>query len=82
MRFMLKGSLILALMFSGSGTATCPYDGQTAYATGHTKTIHTIKGETMSCEYSHPINILIASGSSVRCRCGVHQQSLGRNHEL
>jgi hypothetical protein len=54
---MLKSSLLLALAFSGAGTATCPYDGQTAYATGHTKTIHTIKGETTSCEYSHPINM-------------------------
>jgi hypothetical protein len=58
MRLVLKGFLLLpVLMLAGSGTATCPYDGQTAYATGNTKTIYTTKGSATSCEYSHPVNM-------------------------
>jgi len=49
--------LLLAFAFGLSSSATCPYDGQTAWATGNTKAIHTINGDKTSCEYAHPINM-------------------------
>ena len=50
--------LILAALALQS-TATCPYCGQTAYATGNTKTIYLPNGggAAKSCEYSHPIDM-------------------------
>ena len=53
--------LALLFAFGTAPTATCPYDGQTAYATGHTKAIITPNGQKTSCEYSHPINMADAT---------------------
>ncbi len=53
--------LLVGTMFALQETATCPYDGVTANATGHYKTVHTANGEATSCEYAHPVNVQDAS---------------------
>lgn len=57
MRLVSMGLLLSVLMLTSSVNAVCPYDGQTAYATGNTKTIRTANGTALSCEYSHAINL-------------------------
>jgi hypothetical protein len=59
MRYLKRLLLVTALlMFFFQSSATCPYCGKDASATGHTKTINTIQGPKQSCEYAHPINIM------------------------
>jgi hypothetical protein len=45
------------LFYGGGDSATCPYCGESAPATGNTKTVYTSSGPHQSCEYAHAVNI-------------------------
>jgi hypothetical protein len=66
MRTILLLLFLVTVAFAYPTSAPCPYDGQQAAYTGHSKEVMHADGKHILCEFAHPINVADAREGSHR----------------